>query len=113
MRFRLVAGRRSGAGRVASSRPAGRPADGAAIIARIPNAPGPVARASIALPMRPRACRGNRHQGQCRGEEGDLMTTELRFGILGSGNMARVYGDALTRDGIVPNGRLTAIALGT
>jgi predicted dehydrogenase len=41
------------------------------------------------------------------------MTTELRFGILGSGNMARVYGDALTREGIVPNGRLTAIALGS
>src|SRR5437868_10228056 len=41
------------------------------------------------------------------------MTSELRFGILGSGNMARVYGDALTREGIVPRGRLTAIALGS
>jgi len=41
------------------------------------------------------------------------MATELGFGILGSGNMARVYGDALTRDGIVPRGRLAAIALGT
>jgi predicted dehydrogenase len=33
------------------------------------------------------------------------------FGILGSGNMARVYGDALTTQ--VQDGRLTAIALGT
>jgi predicted dehydrogenase len=41
------------------------------------------------------------------------MATELRFGILGSGNMARVYGDALTRDGVVPNGRLVAIAMGS
>ena len=41
------------------------------------------------------------------------MATELGFGILGSGNMARVYGDALTRDGIVPRGRLAAIALGS
>ena len=41
------------------------------------------------------------------------MVTEMGFGILGSGNMARVYGDALTRDGIVPRGRLAAIALGT
>ncbi len=37
----------------------------------------------------------------------------MGFGILGSGNMARVYGDALTRDGIVPRGRLVAIAMGT
>lgn len=36
----------------------------------------------------------------------------MGFGILGSGNMARVYGDALTRDGIVSRGRLAAIALG-
>jgi len=35
----------------------------------------------------------------------------ITFGILGSGNMARVYGDALTMQ--VPDGRLTAIALGT
>ena len=35
------------------------------------------------------------------------------FGILGSGNMARVYGDALTREGIVPDGRLAAIAMGS
>ena len=35
----------------------------------------------------------------------------ITFGILGSGNMARVYGDALTTQ--VPDGRLTAIALGT
>ena len=28
----------------------------------------------------------------------------MNFGILGSGNMARVYGDALTREGVVPNG---------
>src|SRR5689334_13646542 len=41
------------------------------------------------------------------------MATELGFGILGSGNMARVYGDALTREGIVPNGRLVAIAMGS
>jgi myo-inositol 2-dehydrogenase/D-chiro-inositol 1-dehydrogenase/scyllo-inositol 2-dehydrogenase (NAD+) len=41
------------------------------------------------------------------------MATEMNFGILGSGNMARVYGDALTREGIVPKGRLTAIALGS
>jgi predicted dehydrogenase len=41
------------------------------------------------------------------------MATELGFGILGSGNMARVYGDALTREGIVPKGRLVAIALGS
>jgi predicted dehydrogenase len=39
------------------------------------------------------------------------MTTPIGFGILGSGNMARVYGDALTTQ--VPDGRLTAIALGT
>jgi len=41
------------------------------------------------------------------------MASELGFGILGSGNMARVYGDALTRADIVPNGRLVAIALGS
>src|SRR5215210_1370565 len=41
------------------------------------------------------------------------MATELGFGILGSGNMARVYGDALTRDGVVPRGRLAAIAMGS
>lgn len=41
------------------------------------------------------------------------MASELRFGILGSGNMARVYGDALTREGIVPRGRLMAIAMGS
>jgi myo-inositol 2-dehydrogenase/D-chiro-inositol 1-dehydrogenase/scyllo-inositol 2-dehydrogenase (NAD+) len=41
------------------------------------------------------------------------MATEVTFGILGSGNMARVYGDALTREGVVPNGRLTAIAMGS
>ena len=35
----------------------------------------------------------------------------ITFGILGSGNMARVYGDALATQ--VPDGRLTAIALGT
>ena len=35
----------------------------------------------------------------------------ITFGILGSGNMARVYGDALMTQ--VPDGRLTAIALGT
>ena len=35
----------------------------------------------------------------------------MTFGILGSGNMARVYGDALASQ--VPNGRLTAIGLGT
>ena len=35
----------------------------------------------------------------------------ISFGILGSGNMARVYGDALTTQ--VPGGRLAAIALGT
>ncbi|MEP6637742.1 MAG: Gfo/Idh/MocA family oxidoreductase [Chloroflexota bacterium] len=41
------------------------------------------------------------------------MTTQspITFGILGSGNMARVYGDALTSQ--VSDGRLTAIALGT
>lgn len=41
------------------------------------------------------------------------MTTgsPITFGILGSGNMARVYGDALTSQ--VSDGRLTAIALGT
>ena len=39
------------------------------------------------------------------------MTTPIGFGILGSGNMARVYGDALASE--VPDGRLVAIALGT
>ena len=39
------------------------------------------------------------------------MTTPIGFGILGSGNMARVYGDALASQ--VPDGRLVAIALGT
>ena len=41
------------------------------------------------------------------------MSDQIGFGILGSGNMARVYGDALTRDGVVPGGRLAAIALGS
>jgi predicted dehydrogenase len=41
------------------------------------------------------------------------MAGDVGFGILGSGNMARVYGDALTREGIVPRGRLVAIAMGT
>jgi myo-inositol 2-dehydrogenase/D-chiro-inositol 1-dehydrogenase len=36
---------------------------------------------------------------------------EIGFGILGSGNMARVYGDALTTQ--VRGGRLVAIALGS
>ena len=40
------------------------------------------------------------------------MTDQLGFGILGSGNMARVYGDALTTRGR-PNGRLVAIAMGS
>ena len=40
------------------------------------------------------------------------MASDIGFGILGSGNMARVYGDALTRDGVVPGGRLVALALG-
>jgi predicted dehydrogenase len=40
-----------------------------------------------------------------------MNETPIRFGILGSGNMARVYGDALATQ--VPDGRLTAIALGT
>lgn len=35
----------------------------------------------------------------------------IGFGILGSGNMARVYGDALTTQ--TTNGRLAAVALGT
>jgi hypothetical protein len=35
----------------------------------------------------------------------------IRFGILGSGNMARVYGDALMTQ--TPGGELTAIGLGT
>ena len=39
------------------------------------------------------------------------MTTPIGFGILGSGNMARVYGDALASQ--VHDGRLVAIALGT
>src|SRR5205814_8776130 len=41
------------------------------------------------------------------------MADQMGFGILGSGNMARVYGDALTREGEVPNGRLIAIAMGS
>jgi predicted dehydrogenase len=41
------------------------------------------------------------------------MTDQMGFGILGSGNMARVYGDALMREGEVPNGRLVGIAMGT
>ena len=47
------------------------------------------------------------------GQPGGQHETEtpIRFGILGSGNMARVYGDALATQ--VPGGRLTAIALGT
>ena len=40
------------------------------------------------------------------------MAREIGFGILGSGNMARVYGDALTRDGVVPGGRLVTLAIG-
>ena len=36
---------------------------------------------------------------------------DVGFGILGSGNMARVYGDALTTQ--VTGGRLVAIALGS
>ncbi|MEO6207731.1 MAG: Gfo/Idh/MocA family oxidoreductase [Candidatus Limnocylindrales bacterium] len=39
------------------------------------------------------------------------MATELGFGILGSGNMARVYGDALTTQ--LKGARLTAIAMGS
>ncbi len=40
-----------------------------------------------------------------------MNQSPITFGILGSGNMARVYGDALTNQ--VPGGRLTAVALGT
>ena len=40
------------------------------------------------------------------------MGDTVGFGILGSGNMATVYGDALTRD-IVDAGRLVAVALGS
>ena len=40
-----------------------------------------------------------------------MNQSPITFGILGSGNMARVYGDALATQ--VPDGRLTAIALGT
>ncbi len=39
------------------------------------------------------------------------MASDLGFGILGSGNMARVYGDALTTQ--THGARLVAIALGT
>ena len=39
------------------------------------------------------------------------MAGDIGFGILGSGNMARVYGDALTTMG--EGGRLVAIAMGT
>jgi len=39
------------------------------------------------------------------------MANDIGFGILGSGNMARVYGDALAT--FVDGGRLTAIALGS
>jgi predicted dehydrogenase len=39
------------------------------------------------------------------------MADEMGFGILGSGNMARVYGDALATQ--VGNGRLVGIAMGT
>jgi predicted dehydrogenase len=39
------------------------------------------------------------------------MNTPVGFGIFGSGNMARVYGDALAAQ--VPDGRLTAVALGS
>ena len=40
-----------------------------------------------------------------------MNQSPITFGILGSGNMARVYGDALATQ--TPGGRLTAIALGT
>lgn len=40
------------------------------------------------------------------------MAGDIGFGILGSGNMATVYGDALTRD-VVDGGRLVAVALGS
>jgi len=40
-----------------------------------------------------------------------MNQSPISFGILGSGNMARVYGDALATQ--TPGGRLTAIALGT
>ena len=39
------------------------------------------------------------------------MTNDIGFGLLGSGNMARVYGDALTTQS--KGGRLVAIALGS
>ena len=38
-----------------------------------------------------------------------MNQSPITFGILGSGNMARVYGDALATQ--TPGGRLTAIAL--
>jgi len=40
-----------------------------------------------------------------------MTTTPIGFGILGSGNMARVYGDALATQ--VTDGRLVAVALGS
>jgi predicted dehydrogenase len=40
-----------------------------------------------------------------------MNESPITFGILGSGNMARVYGDALATE--VPDGRLAAIALGS
>ncbi|HVA85419.1 MAG TPA: Gfo/Idh/MocA family oxidoreductase [Candidatus Saccharimonadales bacterium] len=40
-----------------------------------------------------------------------MSGTEIGFGILGSGNMARVYGDALATQ--VEGGRLVALALGS
>jgi predicted dehydrogenase len=39
------------------------------------------------------------------------MASDVGFGILGSGNMGRVYGDALTT--FTRGGRLAAIAMGT
>ena len=40
-----------------------------------------------------------------------MTSTPIGFGILGSGNMARVYGDALATQ--VDDGRLVALALGS
>jgi predicted dehydrogenase len=40
-----------------------------------------------------------------------MATEQLGFGILGSGNMARVYGDGLTSQ--ITGGRLVAIAMGS
>ena len=39
------------------------------------------------------------------------MAGDIGFGILGSGNMGRVYGDALTTQ--VTGGRLVAVAMGS